>query len=294
VRRRCLGEPLLQFLLAGLLLFTGHAVLNANTNPREQPGRIELTEDDLRQMTVAWLPQGRPAPTPTQLRSLVESKVREEVLYREALALGLDKEDTILKRRLAQKMEFLAEDASPAPEPTTEELRAWFESHSERFALPARATFRHLYFSPDRRGERARDDAGRTLEKLAGTPADSPAVAALADPFMFQDFYGDRPYEQLVALFVASFAQALLQLPPRSWQGPIQSGYGWHLVWLDSITPARVPSFDAVESDVRAEWIADQRAAARERAFETMRARYQVVLPATVTDAGALAATASR
>jgi peptidyl-prolyl cis-trans isomerase C len=243
---RWLHEPLLHFLLVGFALFVVYRALNPDATAGEAPNQITLTEDDLRQMTVAWRAQGRPPPTPEQIKSLVEAKIREEILFREALALGLDKGDTIVKRRLAQKMEFLAEDLSGIGDPGPHELKAWFEANAERFALPPRASFRHLYFSPDRRSERARDDAARTLPKLGGKPADSPAAAALADPFMFQDYYRDRSFDQLANVFGPQFAQTLLRLNPGSWQGPVESGYGWHLVWIEEMTPKRVPTFEEV------------------------------------------------
>jgi len=280
MRKRWLREPLLHFLLAGLALFLVHQTLNPTAANRGASSRITLTEDDLRQMTIAWQAQGRPLPTAEQMKSLVEAKVREEILYREALALGLDNNDTIVKRRLAQKMEFLAEDVAALRDPTRDELKAWLEKNPARFALSPRASFRHLYFSPDQRGDRARDEAARALLKLAGKSGDWPGAPALADPFMFQDHYGDRSFEQLANLFGPPFAQAVLDLTPGSWQGPIESGYGWHLVWVDSITPGRVPAFEEVEPDVKAEWVAEQRADAKRKAFEAMRARYEVVLPA--------------
>ncbi len=276
---RWLREPLLQFLLAGLLLFVVYHQVGPRSGAPDPDGRIELTADDLRQIEIAWLAQGREPLSPEQLRHLVEARVREEILYREALALGLDEGDTIVRRRLAQKMEFLFEDVAALRDPTAEELRAWFEKNAERFMLPARATFRHLYFSPDRRGARARDDAARALAKLSGEPVDGPAAAALTDPFMFQDYYGDRSFDEIVRTFGPDFARALFELPSGAWSGPIESGYGWHLVWVDSITPARVPAFEDVEAEVRREWIEGQRAEIRERAFEGIRARYEVVLP---------------
>jgi peptidyl-prolyl cis-trans isomerase C len=285
--RRWLREPLLHFLLLGLALFVVYRALGTDPGQRGPGNRIELTDDDLRQMTVVWLAQGRPPPTPEQMRSLVESKVREEILYREALALGLDQGDTIVKRRLAQKMEFLAEDVSDLREPSREELEAWFAQNAARFELPPRASFRHLYFSPDRRGARAGVDAAQALGTLAGQPADAPAAAALADPFMFQEFYGDRTPEQLAKVFGPTFAQALFLLRPGAWQGPIESGYGWHLVWVESITPGRVPDFEAVEAEVTSEWVAEQRAEFKRQAFEAMRARYEIVLPSAVAKAAA-------
>jgi len=274
-------EPLLQFLALGLLLFVGYQTLHRTAEPR--PGRIELTADDLRQIDLAWVAQGRPAPTPEQMQALVDGRVREEILYREALALGLDKDDTIVRRRMAQKMEFLFEDVAALREPTAGELQTWFQNNAERFTRPARATFRHLYFSPDRRGANARGDAARALAKIAGKPMDAPEATALADPFMFQDYYGDRTPEDVRKLFGPVFARALFAVAPGAWAGPIESGYGWHVVWVDAMTPARVPAFEEVERDVKTAWLEDRRADMREKTYEAMRARYEVVLPKDVS-----------
>jgi hypothetical protein len=277
--RRWLREPLLQFLFVALALFVVYRVLNPSQASDASSNRIELTEDDLVQMSVAWLAQGRSPPTAEQMRNLIELKVREEVLYREGLALGLDKEDTIVKRRLAQKMEFLSDEGAFAAEPTGEELRAWFKSNAQSFALPPRISFRHLYFSTDQRGEQAAASAELALAALAGKSADWPGAASLADPFMFQDYYGDRSFDEMAKQFGPDFAQALVKLKPGAWLGPIQSGYGWHLVFLDALTPARIPEFEEIEPSIKSEYVADQRLKARRQAYERMRARYQVVLP---------------
>jgi len=283
--RRWLREPLLHFLLAGLALFLVYRALNPVAADRDASNRITVTEDDVRQMSIAWRAQGRPAPTPEQVRSLVESRVREEVLYREALALGLERNDAIVKRRLAQKMELLAEEFAAIGDPRPDELKAWFAQSPERFALAPRASFRHVYFSPDRRGARTRDDATRSLEKLAGKPADSAVAAQVADPFLFQSAYTDRSFEQVAGVFGPQFARALFGLKAGSWQGPVESGYGWHLVWIDSLTPARAPTFEEVEAEVKQEWIAERRAEAKRKAYEAMRARYEVVLPESLAKA---------
>jgi hypothetical protein len=272
-----LREPLLQFVVIGLLLFAGDRALNPGSERSRDSGRIEVTDSDLRQLEVAWTAQWRRPPTPEEMHNLVAARVREEILYREALALGLDKDDTIVKRRLAQKMEFLAEDVSGLREPAPDELRSWYGKHGERFALPGRRSFRHLYFSLDRRGARARDDAARARQRLAGAPVDG--AAGLADPFMFQDHYADRTPEQVAGVFGVRFAETLFQLEPGAWQGPVESGLGWHLVWVTSSAPGRVPAFEEVEGAVRAAWMDEQRAETRRRAFETMAAHYQVILP---------------
>ena len=277
--RRWLREPLLQFLLIGLALFVVYDILHPASDAKSGSSLIVLTPSDFEQLGVTWLAQGRPLPTSEQMQSLIQLKVREEVLYREALALGLDKDDEIVKRRLAQKMEFLAEGASVNSDPPADTLKAWFKDNLQRFALPPRVSFRHLYFSPDRRGERSRDDAVHLMAQLAGKPGNWEGAAAFADPFMDQDYYGDRSVEDLAKLFGLNFAQDIAGLKPGEWQGPIQSGYGWHLVFVDAFVPGRVPAFEEIEPEIRAEWIEDQRLEAKRKTYETMRARYQVVLP---------------
>ena len=278
--KRLLREPLIHFLLLGAVLFIVYHYTQPDRGAAPSSKQIQLTLDDLNQLNLYFQAQWRRPPTPEEFRRLVENKVQEEVLYREAMAMGLDKSDTIVKRRMAQKMQFLAEDVAAAREPTTAELKSWFEKNSAKFALPSRVSFRHLYFSPDRRGQRARDDAVKALTKLAGQPEDSKLAALLADPFMFQDYYRDRAPEYLGKEFGPQFAQAVEKLIPGSWQGPIESGFGWHLVFVDTVIPGRVPAFEEIEPDVKTAWLGEQKAQAWEKAYKDIRAKYTVLLPA--------------
>ena len=290
--RRVFHEPLLHFLLIGALLFAGYAWLERGRGAAASPDEIRLSLDELAQLELLFESRWKRAPTAVEFNALVEDRIREEILYREALALGLDKDDTIVRRRMAQKMKFLAEDVAAAQEPTTDVLRTWFEAHGDLFALPPRISFRHLYFSPDQRTQ-ARSDARQALLQLAGEPRDSARAEGLADPFMFQDFYGDRTIQEIAREFGPDFAQSVLKLTPGSWQGPLDSGYGWHLVFVDAITPGRIPAFEEVESDVKTAWLGEQKAVAWQRAYDDMRAKYTVLLPvpsdsvtASATDSG--------
>jgi peptidyl-prolyl cis-trans isomerase C len=275
--RRWLREPLLHFLVLGVGLFVvyGHLPSNGVESPRQ----ISLTLDDVRQLIVSFEAQWGREPTPQEFSHLAEEKIQEEVLYREALALGLDKDDTIVKRRMAQKMQFLAEDVATAHEPSTDELKTWYARNSQKFELPSRIAFRHLYFSPDRRGERARDDAVKALAKLTGQLEDSKLASSLADSFMSQDYYRDRTSEEMAKEFGPQFALAIFKLKPGSWQGPIESGYGWHLVFVDALIPGHIPAFEEVESDVKTAWLGEQKEDAWRKAYQAMRAKYTVALP---------------
>ena len=277
--KRFLREPLLHFLLIGLALFAIYAYLHRGRRGIESSRQILLSLDDLRQMDLYFESQWHRQPTPQEFQAMVEDKVREEVLYREALALGLDKDDTIVKRRMAQKIEFLAEDVAAAHEPSTTELKAWFDKNKQKFALPSRYSFRHLYFSPDKRGKNANDAAAKALAKIAGQPEDSKLAASLGDQFMFQDYYGDRTPEAIAKEFGPQFAVALETLKPASWQGPVESGYGWHLVYVDTIIPGRIPAFEEMEPEVKTAWLTEQKQTAWQKAYAEMRAKYTLLLP---------------
>jgi peptidyl-prolyl cis-trans isomerase C len=278
--KRWLREPLLHFLLLGLVLFLVYGDIQRDRGGAESSKQIALTLDDLRQMDMYFVSQWHRQPTPEEFQAMVEDKIRQEVLYREALAMGLDKDDTIVKRRMAQKMQFLAEDVATAHEPTTAELKAWYEKNTDMFALPSRVSFRHLYFSTDRRGQHAHDDAVKALAKISDQPEDSKLAASLADQFMFQDYYGDKTSQQLAKEFGPQFAVGVFKLKSGSWQGPIESGYGWHLVFVDSLIPGRIPAFEEIEPDVKTAWLGEQKKQAWQKAYEAMRSKYTVLLPA--------------
>jgi parvulin-like peptidyl-prolyl isomerase len=142
--------------------------------------------------------------------------------------------------------------------------------------LPPRVSFRHVYFSFDKRGAQAREAAGSAVKQLAQSPA---AQAGVGDPFMFQDTYADRTPDQIAKEFGPAFAQALFRLAPGTWQGPVESGYGWHAIVVTEATPARVPPFEEIEPEVKSDWVVEQGELAKQRVYESMRARYEVILP---------------
>jgi peptidyl-prolyl cis-trans isomerase C len=275
-----LHEPLLHFLLIGIVLFALYGYMNRGRIGVDSSKQIALSLDELQTMETYFESQWHRQPTPQEFQAMVEENVQEEVLYREGLALGLDKDDTIVKRRMAQKMQFLAEDVAAAHEPSTAELKSWFEKNKGKFALPSRYSFRHLYFSPDKRGQSAQQDAANALGMIAGQPEDSKIADSLGDRFMFQEYYGDRAPSAIAKEFGPPFAVALEKLRPGSWQGPIESGYGWHLVFVDTVVPGRIPAFEEIESDVKTDWLGEQKAQAWQKAYAEMRAKYTVLLPA--------------
>jgi hypothetical protein len=254
-----------QFLLIGAVLFLGYQALHPGPEATASSTRIELTEDDLRQMSIGWLAQGRPAPTPEQMRGLVEMRIREEILFREELALGLDKGDAIVKRRLAQKMEFLRGRRRFA---SRRGGKAWFEEPG-RFAPPP-PSFRHPT-SLDRRGAWARGP--QALDRSAASPQARRSGGACR-PFMFQDYYGDRSFEEMAKLFGP-------RSPGLSSNSPRGRGRSSRLRLASGLWTAHPQPRACLRGGRtrQTEWIADQRAETRRRA-EAMRARFGIVLPA--------------
>jgi peptidyl-prolyl cis-trans isomerase C len=277
--RQLLKEPLVRFFLIGGLLFGVYGVTEGSRSVAASAKEIHLSVDELSQLVLVYQSQWRRAPTPEEFERLVESKVQQEILYREAHTMGLDKNDEIVKRRMAQKMRFLAEDAS-AQEPDRAQLVSWYEKNSTLFAEPSRFSFRHLYFSPDRRGAAAREGAVKALAEIGEEPQNSKRGASLADQFMFQEYYRDRAPDFIGKELGPGFAQALAKLVPQTWQGPIESGFGWHLVFVDTVVPGRIPTLDEVEPEVKKAWLEEQKALAWDKTYREMRASYTVLLPA--------------
>ena len=276
--RRLLGEPLLHFFAVGALVFGAYGLHSPEPSVADSK-KIEISADDVRQIVVAWLAQGRSPLTRNQLQSLIDQKVSEEVLFREGLALGLDQHDEVIRRRVAQKMDFLAADVAALQEPDKGELEKWYGAHAERFAVPPHLSFRQLYFSPDRHHGNAHEAAQAALGAIGGKAADTAEVAALADPTTLRNYYSNVTPELMLKEFGPAFATQLFKLEPGGWRGPVQSGYGWHLVWIDFVEPGRHPGFAEVETDVKSAWRDALYLEIKRTALEEMRAQYTVVVP---------------
>ena len=274
--RRRLGrlarEPFLQFLALGLLVFLAKGWSGGT------PERYHVTigPADVRRLATGYEWQfGRP-PTAAELGHLVDRRIEEEILYREGVALGLDRDDEIVRRRVVQKLQFLQEDTALVPEPDDAALRAYRARHADRYREPARATFRHLYFSPDDGGPQAA--RARAAAALASRTSDAagPAPAA-GDPFPGRDRYAAIDAAGLARIVGDSeLSRTLFALAPGEWHGPLRSGYGWHLVFVETLEPARERPFADVREQVRADYVDERRQAVNAAALAAIKARYVV------------------
>lgn len=283
-------EPLVQFLGAGLAIFALSWVFGDGDAGSGRGDRIVVDGARLAQLRQSFERQWNRPPTAEELDAVVEGYVREEALYREGVKMGLDRDDTIVRRRVAQKLRFLVEDLLPPPEPTVAELEAFLASHPERFTRPSRATFAHLYFSESRRGPAAETDARRTLVTLAeaprpGGPAGEAAVDG-GDPFLLGGRRDGATRDEIESDFGPRFADALFAMEPGAWRGPVRSAYGVHLVRLEERSAAERPPLDEVRDAVTAAWLDERRRETNEQAIERIVDRYEVSRPADAGGAG--------
>lgn len=274
-RGRCaawLREPLLHFLVLGAVLFAAYAALDGDSAaPREivvDPARVAALENRFRQ---TW----QRSPGPAERQALIDDWVREEILYREGLALGLDRDDPVVRNHIARKFAFITGEAAPV-EPSESELRAWFAERAQDYRIEPVLSFRQILI------DRAADPAGaaRLVEAYRERLRRGAAADALGTVTLLAHRWVATPADEVRRVFGAQFAAALLELQPEAgaWQGPVESSYGVHLVELSERLEARMPPFEAVRADIERDFVQAQ-IEARNRARDTrLRAEYRVTV----------------
>jgi hypothetical protein len=264
-------EPLVHFLAIGAALFVANAVINGpDRNPTGNS--IVITQGQVNQLIESYfLLAGRP-PSPVELQALVDDYITEEVDYREAIAMGLDADDTIVRRRMRQKLEFLVEDADASEAPTEDQLRTMLAEQADRYRLPERRAIRQALASADARGAGARAEADRMLEKLrAGADPEK-----LGDPSMLPAALPLTTREGAANLFGEDFASAVFAYQGTGWFGPVASPFGQHAVLVMEVEPGRAAALEEVRDKLHSDWIESRRDKARDDAQARMRARYQI------------------
>ena len=269
-----LREPLLHFLLIGAALFFFY---NLQNEGRVDNNRIVISEAQINHLITLWKKKRQRPPTKTELESMIQQQVREEVMVREALAMGLDKNDSIIRRRLAQKIDFITSDLAALAEPTERQLADYLEKHSEQFSLPARIDFVQVFINPEKHGLDTDDYANSLLSELTqiGSNAD---ITTVSDSLMLDQQYEQMTEHDVSRLFGKGFANELFTLPVGGWQGTIQSGYGFHLVRISNKAEIQLSELNTVREKVHAEWQAQQRQDMDKVFYESLRQRYEIVI----------------
>jgi hypothetical protein len=280
-------EPLVHFLILAGLLF---ALLPEAKAPEDIPdnGRIVISAEEVERLAMAWMQRWQRPPSEAELAGMVREAVREQVLYREAMALGLDRDDVVIRRHLRQKYEFVTQDLAYDTDPDEATLLAYYNAHPDRYAQSTQLSFSQILFSKDRRGAAAEADAAQVLADLQSA-ANPEAADFLGDATSLPSGFETISAVEVEAMFGPDFAASLLRQETGRWSGPVPSGYGLHLVWVSERISGGPVAFEAVRQRVKDDWVYEQRVAANEAIFLKLMDRYEVVVepPAsTVEDLG--------
>ncbi len=270
-------EPLVHFLLLGAGLFLLYSLVNDDTS-EQPPNRIVVDEGQARRLAEQFQRTWIRPPTRQELKGLVEDYIKEEILYREALALGLDQDDLVIRRRLRQKMEFLNEDLVEQRPPTDAQLQVFLKTHADKFRRPGRLSFQQVYLSPERYDDDGEARAMALLAHLNTKPTSASRAETLGDPTLLPYELDAVTLEEVARTFGGTLAEALAEAPADRWSGPFSSSYGLHLVRFTDREAGGMPALEKIRSVVEREWLAEHRIAAKNRFYEALRARYQVVI----------------
>lgn len=271
--RKLLREPLVHFLLIGATLFAAYGALNKDA--ANSPEDIVITPGQIENLAYSFAKVWQRPPSTDELMGLINAHMKEEILSREAMKLGLDQDDSVIRQRLKQKMEFLAEDFAAASEPTEAELADYLKNNPDRFANEPEFTFRHVFLDPEKRGDRLPADAAALLAKLNKQGAAADASSA-GDNLLLPWEFTDEPRHAVVAQFGEKFAAGLTKVNVGEWSGPIQSGYGTHLVYMVHRNERQLPALEEVRAEVKSELMNERRQEANLKFMNGLIEKYNV------------------
>jgi peptidyl-prolyl cis-trans isomerase C len=272
---RFFKEPLFLIVVAGILLYIAYSTLDNYLNKDQYV--VVITNYDITILEQAWESRMNRPPTPEEKQGLIDNFIKEKVLFRTALEMGLDKNDQVVKGRMIQKLEFLGNDLIRPPQPSEQDLVSFYEQHRQQYIPEEMITITHIFFDPDKREDTTLDDADKALQSLRSKGKFDGDLAGYGDSFMLQNYYPNRTKLEIRKLFGSGFTESVFQLEPEKWHGPVLSGYGTHLVYINNLQQSEVPAFEFIREQVKVDWTADMQKKLNDRYIEGLMARYQIV-----------------
>jgi hypothetical protein len=273
--KKLLHEPLVHFLLLGLLVFAGFRL--TSRSEASEPGKIVVSQAQIESLVTGYTRTWQRPPTTVELEVLIREYIREEVYTREAMALGLDKDDSVIRRRLRQKLEFISDSVASQTEPTDEQLAEYLKTHANAFQGERQFTFSQVYLDPQKHGENLTRDLNQMLAQLRLT-GNKPDLSKMGDSFLLEQNFAAVPAGEVSKQFGEKFMTKLADLPLGEWGGPIESGYGVHLVLVTDRSDGAVPALAEIRDTVSRAWVNAQRSETNEKFYQALLKRYAVTI----------------
>lgn len=272
-------QPVVQFMLIGLVMFLVDTyIIQAKYADNEDEYKVYLTAGEVNSMKEVWLSKWQRPPTDIEMEGMVNQRVEEVILFREAKKIGLDKNDDIIRQRLAQKLEFLSGDLVKPDSATAEEVHTYFEQNIETYTTPENITITQLFVDPNIHGDLLEKEVNIRLAKLNHLDPSSDEINQYGDQFSLQTYFPDKPQMELAKLFGSEFATSIFELETDQWVGPVNSQYGVHLVYVMHKNPAVFPEFETVKKQVTEDLQRERQIELNNLYIEGILTRYEVIV----------------
>lgn len=274
---RLLKEPLIQFLLIGACIYGAYGLF-APPEEADIDATVLVDANRINGFVAQWQARWNRPPTRAELDGVIDAYIREEILYRQAIAMGLDVDDAVTRRRMAQRLEFLTSDLARVVEPDEAELQRYFQDNIDQFREPDQISFIQVFFDPDARGDATLQNAEHVLAELSEAGAPDPQTLEAGDSFMLPNYFEAATELEVRKRMGGGFVEQLLALETGIWHGPVLSGFGVHLVYVYERLEAPAPALAEVREDVLENWQREQVATFNEQFYQGLKQRYDVII----------------
>ncbi len=276
--KKIIKEPLVYFFVLGFIVFGLHSFLNSeNQDKNEDPFIVEITSADIEWIRSSWEARMKRQPTQQELQGLINRFIRDEILFREASAMDLDDRDLVIQRRLVQKLTFVFEDLAETIETTDDELKNYMRENQEKYRKPEMISFTQVYFNPGKRKD-AMEEAKTVLARLKSEQSPPEEAVSLGDTIMIDSSFRERSPDEVARILGREFADELFSIDKKGWQGPIESTFGLHLVYISDHIASQMPEFENIRENVKNDFMYDRKKKVIESAYNAVKSRYTILV----------------
>ncbi|MHC4153871.1 MAG: peptidyl-prolyl cis-trans isomerase [Planctomycetota bacterium] len=275
--KKILKEPLVYVFVLGFVVFGLHSFLNRANRDDTDPFTVEVTSADIEWIRSSWEARMKRQPTQQELQGLINRYIRDEILFREAMAMDLDDRDLVIQRRLVQKLTFVFEDLAETMEPADDELKKYLQENQDKYRIPEMMSFTQAYFNPSKRKD-AMEEAKTVLASLKSTQSPPEEAVSLGDTIMIDSSFREKSPDEAARILGREFAYELFSIDEKGWQGPIESTFGLHLVYIEERIASKMPEFENIREDVKNDFMYERKREVIDNAYKAVKSRYTILV----------------